>query len=203
LSVALVAAATALAATTAFAQPLNRLITAPDLPPRDDCSMPALTQALLDHGDQESYFLAPGGSFETDAGWYLDGGARLTTAPGEDGNGTGVLEVPSRGQAVSPVICVSAKFPHARVFVRGLGGASNVDFGVSYYRHGRWSKYMRTGRMGAKDETWTLSDPLRLHPDKTKKGWQDVRFAFYGAGHDRLSQIDNLWIDPRASRKFK
>jgi hypothetical protein len=203
LPLTLAGAAIALAASSAFAKPLDRLITAPDIPPRNDCSMPALTQALLDHGDAESYFLAPGGSFEADGGWYLGGGARLTEAPDEHGHESGVLELPSDGQAVSPVICVTSRFPLARVFARSGRGGGDVDFGVSYYEHGRWSKYRQTGRISVKGEDWNLSDPLGLRPDRKKKGWQQVRLAFYGGGDHRLLQIDNLWIDPRASRKAK
>ena len=160
----------------------------------------SIRQALIAYGDDDSYFLAPGGSFEGDtAAWHLAGGAQLTQATGEHGTESGVLELPSGGQAVSPVLCVTTDFPHARVFARSVTGGSRIVFGVSYYgRHG-WSKFTQTGHIRAKGTTWSLSDRLGLHPKK-KKGWQQVRLAFYGGGTGNVFQLDNLWVDPRGSR---
>jgi hypothetical protein len=188
------------AAAAAPAQPIDKLITAPDVPPREECTMPESTQALIAYGDDNSYFLAPGGSFEGDnAHWHLAAGAQLTQAAGEDGTESGVLELPSGGQAVSPVLCVTSDFPHARVFARSVTGGDEIDFGVSYYaRHG-WSKFTQTGHIRVEDKMWALSDPLGLHPDK-KSGWQQVRLAFYGGGTGNVFQLDNLWLDPRGSR---
>ena len=182
------------------AKPIDKLISAPDVPPRDDCALPASTQALIAYGDTDSYFLAPGGSFEDDnADWYLAGGAQLTQAIGGDGTESGVLALPSGGQAVSPVLCVTSEFPHARIFARSLTGEGEILFGVSYYgRHG-WSKFTQTGHIHAKDDTWGLSDLLRLDPAR-KNGWQQMRLAVYGGGTGNVFQLDNLWLDPRGSR---
>jgi hypothetical protein len=179
----------------------DKSITAPELQPRDDCALPASSQALLAQGDQDSYFLAPGGSFEGDSAlnWYLADGARVATVANSDGTTNNVLEIPSGGQAVSPVICVTVDCPHARIFARNVIGGDDVDFGVSYYRDGAWSKWKHTGNAKGKGKDWGLSGKLNIQPEK-KDGYQQVRFAFYGGGKDSLFQVDDLWVDPRASR---
>jgi hypothetical protein len=183
---------------------LNGAITAPELPPRTDCALPASSPTLLEYGDEDSYFLAPGGSFEgaTAADWYLAGGAQITTVQDPDRTTNGVLEIPSGGQAVSPVICVTGDCPHVRIFTRSVTGNGDVDFGVSYYKKGGWSKWKKTGaaKGKGKGKGWGLSGKLNIQPVKAKKGFQQVRFAFLAGGNNAVIQLDDLWVDPRASR---
>jgi hypothetical protein len=205
-SIASLAAATALVLLAIVSSALagnvdDKTITAPQLDPRDDCNLPTSTQALLSQGDQDSYFLAPGGNFsDSSANWYFDGGAGLTTVTNTDGSSNGVLQIPAGGQAVSPVICVTVDCPHAKIFARNLnGGGDRLKFGVSYYRDGAWSSWKRTADFKGNDKNWGLSDKLNIQPEK-KDGFQQVRFAIYNDTKDKTFQLDDFWIDPRASR---
>jgi hypothetical protein len=194
------------ASSSALANPIDQDVAPSYLPPRNDCSLPASTQSLLAWGDEDSYFLASGGSFEGDSAsdWYLANGAQVTDEIKQrNGPLDGVLEIPSGGWAVSPVICVTVDCPHARIFAHSVTGGGDVDFGLSYYRDGAWSRFTQTGNVTDGDRSlsrsWGLSDRLSIWPEK-REGFQQVRFAFYGGGHDKTFQLDDFWVDPRASR---
>ena len=191
---------------SALANPIDQYVAPSFLSPRTDCSLPMSTQSLLPWGDYDSYFLAKGGSFEGDSAsdWYLANGAEVTDEVKQrNGPLDGVLEIPSGGWAVSPVICVTVDCPHARIFARSVTGGDDVDFGLSYYRDGAWSRFTQTGNVTTRDwglsRNWDLSGKLDIWPEK-RDGFQQVRFAFYGCGHDKTFQLDDFWVDPRASR---
>ena len=66
-----------------------------------------------------------------------------------------------------------------------------------------WTKPKENGKFKAqKDGAWALSKELDIKPDQDDPGWQQVRFTLHVQGDPRKHrvQVDNLWIDPRASR---
>ena len=177
--------------------------TPPDVPPIDEstCAHPELTQALLPFGDANLYTLAPGGAFANATGWQLANGATITTTVQPDGTTGGVLNLPGKGQATSPVMCITADYPTARLFVRNLEGGDNVSFNIQYYRNGAWTKPKDNGGFDGDKKNWTLSPDMPVTPDVNNLGWQQVRFTLLGGGDNRkLQQVDNFWVDPRASR---
>ena len=178
--------------------------TPPDVAPIDEstCAHADFTQALLPFGDTNLYTLAPGGAFANAVDWQLAGGAMITTTVQPDGSTGGVLNLPGKtSQATSPVMCITADYPTARLFVRNLEGGDNVSFNVQYYRNGAWTKPKDNGGFHGDKKNWTLSQEMPVSPDVNNPGWQQVRFTLLGGGDNRkLQQVDNFWVDPRASR---
>jgi hypothetical protein len=90
------------------------------------CTNGAVSQPFAQFGDSSSYFLAPGGNFETAAkGWSL-GSARVVSDQepwrvNRDG-GTRALNIPAGGSVVSPTMCVGIEHPSMRFFAHRSGG---------------------------------------------------------------------------------
>jgi hypothetical protein len=160
------------------------------------CAHPPLAQVLLPFGDANNYALAPGGAFSDAGGWELTGGATITTATQPDGTVGGVLQLPYKGaQASSPPMCITSDYPMARLWARG---EDDLSFNVTYWRDGAWTKPKNNGMFKGQKTGWGLSKEMNIDPAKDA-GWQQVRFLFYADGKNAV-QVDNFWVDPRASR---
>src|SRR4051794_7865488 len=90
------------------------------------CDNGANSQPFAQWGDDNSYFLAPGGGFESGAaGWSL-GGAHVVAdqepwrVAGD--SGTHALSVGSGGSAVTPTMCIGLEHPTMRFFAHRSGG---------------------------------------------------------------------------------
>src|SRR3954451_2386515 len=90
-----------------------------------DCDNGANSQPFAQWGDDNSYFLAPGGSFESGAaGW--NGGARVVSdqepwrVAGD--SGTHALSVAAGSSVVSLTMCVGLEHPTMRFFAHRSGG---------------------------------------------------------------------------------
>jgi hypothetical protein len=182
-------------ALTAFAAAPALAETDPDGPA---CAHQAFTQPFSAFKDDNLYTLAPGGAFDSgdSGGWQLSDGAHIVEGTQPDGSLAGVLQMPSGARAVSPVVCVTRDYPKARLWVRNVAEADDVDFYVSYYRDGGWGQLKKTGKFHGEKRGWTLSKPVNVHPDKDD-GWQHVRFTFIAGGKDSLFEVDDFWVDPR------
>jgi hypothetical protein len=90
------------------------------------CDNGANSQPFAQWGDDNNYFLAPAGDFESGAaGWTLNG-ARVTgdqepwrVHGGGDGHG---LQIPAGRSVVSPTMCVGIENPSMRFFAHRTGG---------------------------------------------------------------------------------
>ena len=89
-----------------------------------------MSQPFAQFGDNNSYTLIPGGSFEPGApAWSLRGGATVT-----DGNepfadsGSNSLYLPAGSSATSPFMCVGSLSPTVRVF--GFSSTSRTALSV-------------------------------------------------------------------------
>jgi hypothetical protein len=180
--------------------------TPPPVPPLDEasCAHPEFTQALLPFGDANLYTLAPGGAFSNAVDWQLAGGATITETTQPDGTVGGVLDLPGKSQATSPVMCITSDYPMARLWSRNVSEDEDVRFNVQYWDvdHQGWTKPKENGKFKAdKDGFWKLSKEMDIRPSHDL-GWQQVRFTLHVQGDPRKHrvQVDNLWVDPRASR---
>ena len=169
----------------------------PAAAPLSSCATQAMSQPFAGLKDQHFYTLAPEGDFNSAADWQLSGGAALVQTAGAGGQADGVLNLPSRAQATSPVMCITSDYPTARLHVRNIKGAEGVFFYVSYYQNGTWTTPKNTGQFHGDHSSWTLSNPMNVQPLKTS-GWQQVRFTFVGGGTTSDFQVDDFWVDPRA-----
>jgi hypothetical protein len=89
------------------------------------CAKSSTTQAFAQFGDEASYTLAPGGSFETGAsGWKLSHASVVEgNDPFELAPGTHSLAVAPGGSAASPLVCMSGEYPTFRFVARDVGGS--------------------------------------------------------------------------------
>ena len=170
--------------------------------PPASCTNPVLSQVFSSYGDSNQYALVPGGTFDdpSGGGWMLSNGATISPSNQPDGKNGGVLNLPSRGLAISPVTCVTAQYPTARMFVKNAAGADSVYVGATYWKNGSWAMPAYGGAARGNGTSWTLSNDLDVSPDINIAGWQYVRFILYGGGYGGRFQVDDFWVDPRASR---
>jgi hypothetical protein len=87
-----------------------------------DCDNGATSQPFAQWGDDNSYFLAPGGSFESGVAWS---GGRVVSdqEPWQvAGSGSRAMVVSAGHSAVSPTMCVGIENPTMRFFTHRSGG---------------------------------------------------------------------------------
>ena len=166
--------------------------------PLSTCGASVLSQPFTPFKDYNFYTLAPGGDFEpaTAGGWELTGGAKITSTVQPDGTVGGVLDLPSKAQASSPILCITSDFPTARLWVRNVAGSEGVFFHISYLKSGVWTSPKNTGQFHGSKSAWTLSNPMNIQPSSTP-GWQQVRFTFLAGGTKSRFQVNDFWVDPR------
>src|SRR3954468_16541739 len=92
-----------------------------------NCDNGANSQPFAQWGDDNNYFLAPGGGFETGAaGWTVGSGSGVTgdqepwRVAGD--NGSHALNIDAGRAVVSPTICVGLEHPTMRFFAHRSGG---------------------------------------------------------------------------------
>jgi hypothetical protein len=162
------------------------------------CSEPEYSQPFLYAGDSNLYTPLPGESYDNveGAGWKLSGGAQLVTETLSDGATGQVLDLPSGSKAVSPVICVTAKYPTARGVVRNVKGSEGVYFYVEYEGTNTWGHPKNTGQIHGSGTAWTLVTPVNLQPYNVS-GWQPMRITLIPGGKTSDFEVYNLYVDPR------
>jgi hypothetical protein len=159
---------------------------------------PATSQPFLAYGDDDSYFLAPSGDFESGApGWTLDAGATLTDSPA--GTGTS-LSLPPGASAVSPPICVTRDHVSARLFGQASDGTRRDRARLTVDIAGATGA-LTADRNVRVDDTWAPTRQFRLGAsffdlDPTS-GTTQIRMSFTNAG-PATAVLDDLWIDPKA-----
>src|SRR5689334_13416058 len=84
------------------------------------CDNGATSQPFAQWGDNNDYFLAPGGDFESGAGGWTLNGARVSGDQEpwrvNGGSGSHALVVPAGHSVVSPTMCVGIENPSMRFF---------------------------------------------------------------------------------------
>jgi hypothetical protein len=170
----------------------------PDAAPLANCAAQTVSQPFAALKDQHYYTLAPEGDFSSAGDWSLSGGASVVQTTDADAQTGAVLDLPSKAQATSPVMCITSDYPTARLHVRDVKGAEGVFFYVSYYENGAWTTPKNTGQLHGNHSDWTLSNPMNVQPLKTS-GWQQVRFTLVAGGNTSDFEVDDFWVDPKAS----
>jgi hypothetical protein len=168
------------------------------------CPTPGSSQLLAEQGDNASYFLLEGSSFEEGApGWSLINAE--VVSEGNEGiggeTGHGVLIHPG-GELVSPAFCVSSNIPSFRCYAKQqssgwFGGALNVSL---RFRDGFGFTHtvpLSFGLLG--NGSWALSPVLELA--KKLPWWApdnvSVNLVFQPANGSSWV-VDEVLIDPYA-----
>lgn len=174
------------------------------------CPAATLSTPFEVFGDNSSYTLAPGGSFENGAaGWTAPAGLLdlgQTSATIGSGNesynmvpGSHSLSLAANGTAVSPWFCISSEYPTFRFFARQSGGASSSPLSVSL----RWLNVLgvvvdtSAGSL-SNSGAWAPSPVMKLGssvalwmPGSTLQ----VQLVFH-AGAAGSYQVDDVYLDP-------
>jgi hypothetical protein len=166
-------------------------------------SCPGLTysQPFSQWGDSNSYFLAPGGSFEGTSSWSLAGGAKVVGGNEpfylNSRRDSHSLVLPPGSSATTPAICLAALSPHMRlvgfasdgsgvhvdVYARGLLGIVQLPVSADIDLSSSWAP--------SGDVSLLLQNVLAL----TNLGTTTVYFRFSPIGPATV-QMDDVYVDP-------
>jgi len=169
------------------------------------CSDPEVAPLLQGFNDDDLYFVAPGGDFESGTdGWRLEGGAAIargSNAFSPLGSGQSSLQLPAGSAATSPAFCVDARYPHFRVTVGQLGD-KKATVRVSVVYPGLEKNVRKEADVDADEKhPWKLSKRLQLKPDYGLKvrGARLValRFEVLKADGTADARVDDVLVDPR------
>ncbi|MGZ6638370.1 MAG: hypothetical protein ACXVII_36595 [Solirubrobacteraceae bacterium] len=170
---------------------------------QQECQAPVVSQPFWELKDARHYVLAPGGDFSdpSGAGWQFFGGARIVDDIRPDGTTGGSLYLPSGSMAVSPVMCVDMTYPTARLWARTLSGDGDVTFAVSYAATKSELDPQSVGHVKGDRRGWKLSGDVHIKPELAGKdgGWRRVAFVLTAGGKTGEFQLDDIYVDPRAS----
>jgi hypothetical protein len=176
--------------------------------PVADCPSQTLVQPFLPWHDYGTYFLAPGGAFETTpAGWTLSGGAEVVagneSSHVDSASDANSLTLPTGSSATSPQVCVTIHSPNLRLFSANGGSVrSMLDLTVNYTdtRGAARSALIGTLRGGS---SWSLSSQIlfmsRIAPVVGGHGQTWVSFTFKPTSGGAW-RIDDVYVDPLKSQ---
>ncbi len=169
---------------------------------------PATAQPFLQWNDQDSYFLAPDGSFERKPdGWHFTGRVQIVK-----GNETYYVNNPSdtrslwfgpNSYAQSPGICVSIHSPTIRLFAMNSGDpTSRLQVTLNYVDQKGKAKTAQIGSITG-SSNWAPTDPMLflngIAPLVGGQGQTSVSFTFHVLGAGKW-QIDDFYVDPLKSQ---
>jgi len=177
------------------------------------CTVPTATsQPFLSFGDQDSYFLAPGGSFEGSPGKALNGWSttgRVAISKNNESYYVGSssdsqsLFMAAGSSATTPPICVAIDTPALRVFVQSNGASNSSLQVVLNYTDKNGNPQSATVASLSGGTSWSLSPHVRflsnIAPIVGGQGQTSVSFSFVPVGGANW-QIDDLYIDPIKSQ---
>ena len=159
------------------------------------------TQPFANWGDNGSYFLVPGGSFEGTNSWSLSGGAQVVSGNEpfylNSKSDSHSLVLPPGSSATSPATCLAAlslnfRFVgkssdgsgvHVDVYASGLLGLVKLPVGMNIALGTSWAP---SGQI-----TLLLQNVLAL----TNLGKTTVYFRFSPIGSATV-QLDDVYVDP-------
>jgi hypothetical protein len=154
------------------------------------CAPQAFSPVFGAWGDKALYTLAPGGDFESSAGWTLSGGA--TVAPGSSpfARGARSLSLPAGATALSGPICVDKTYPSWRFAAQSGGGSLTIE--VLYPTK---TKDAGTLKPGA---AWGLTRVLTFSTGQFGTGAASIRLRL--SASRAPVRVDDVYIDPRLRR---
>jgi hypothetical protein len=164
-----------------------------------ECGGRATTNPFSAWGDDADYFLAPEGDFSSSDRWTMNDHAEV------DGDGgDNALSLQDGGDAMSPVLCVTADLPTIRFFARNDGGAADSRLEVSVVYEGADGnvKRLKVARLRAGDD-WQPALVIPIYVNSlaafASDGTAPVVIQFHATGvKAKLGrwQVDDLYVDP-------
>ena len=188
-----------LARTAGVAAIASIAVAAPASAASSGCSAPPVSTAFLPWGDQNDYFLAQGGDFESTSGWTFSGGAKLVSgsepfvATGKPGKMS--LSMPKGSVALSPGLCLTPDNPSIRFFAKAQGDAATLRGEAVVTKPS--SQVIGLGAVNG-TSAWSPVEPMvsgvnDVLWDADKKVSLKIRFTADSGDW----QIDDLFVDPQ------
>jgi hypothetical protein len=164
------------------------------------CKLPATTQAFAQWGDDSSYVLANGGSFEEKLKWdgthppvlTLENNPFLLAGPGQWS-----MRLTGSQELTSPSLCVNTLHPHLRFVARAVDPHSRLIVEALWKHRGDRAEQVLDEHASGMWQVWAPSNLVPLAtalPSSTKDYRVRLRFRLMGGVGDWL--IDDVFIDP-------
>jgi hypothetical protein len=172
------------------------------------CAARPTSTAFAMFGDTRSYFLMPGGEFESGApGWTVVGSSVVAGNESWFVNAktdTHSLAIPTAASAISPTVCVAMGENTIRLFVKNSGVAGSVLHVQAFVQNPLTGLVLSTGAdiSGSAGATgWSPSSPI-LIPNLLGGvlGTQNLTLVFTNTGKPATWNIDDVFVDPFKSR---
>ncbi|MDQ8043273.1 MAG: hypothetical protein REI11_01620 [Patulibacter sp.] len=172
--------------------------TTPSTIPTASCVQQPTTKAFASVGDNADYSLAPGGDFESSAGWTFTGGAKIASGNENVGitSGGKSLQLPFGSVAVSPSFCVDESNPYFR-FVAKPDNALAGYAAVVFYKNAA-GKVTQAQFTSSADASWGAGkwavskvSPLATKIPLATGATASVQIAFVSTGN--LASAISLW----------
>ena len=166
--------------------------------PTEACPGQSFSQPFAALGDNNSYTLVPGSEFNNPPeGWELRNGAQVVSTTLPNGSAGAALDLPSGASAVSPPVCVTLKYPSARVYVQTLEGKAAVSVAVSYAETKSETRPRQVGEAKATQGGWEVSEAFSVLPQLGGRieEAREVRFVFTAGGSSN-TLLYGLYVDP-------
>jgi hypothetical protein len=170
------------------------------------CGSQVYSQAFIRWGDNNSYTLVPGGTFETGVlPWALSSGASVVA--GNESYYVNAssdkysLSLPSGSSATSPAMCTSIYEPTLRLFLNNTGTASSrLRVEALYPGLLGGVQVARLGELSG-TSTWQPSPALQLTATNLvatlSLSQTAIAFRFTPEGSGGQWRIDDVYLDPR------
>jgi hypothetical protein len=168
-----------------------------------NCGDQQISQPFSQFGDGNSYYLVPGGTFESGLGdWSTTGDASVTSGNEpwlvNDSSDENSLSLSPGSSATSPATCVSLASPTVRLFARGSGGSSDSSLSVEVLVGDNGGllalpigNVSATGGWSPTPAYLMVANILSL----LGSNYDAVAFRFTPRG-DATWQIDDVYVDP-------
>ncbi len=156
-----------------------------------ECPVQPTLKAFAEFGDENSYYLAPGGAFET-LTWARVGNVDLTfdSDPFELAPGTRSVRL-HNGESVTASFCVDRTMPHLRFVARRVAGDLTVEVRTVY----AGAVTIEEGSLDRNEFTaWSPTEFVSLRTGSIPSGQSGTSTVTLRSTGDW--RIDNVFVDP-------
>jgi hypothetical protein len=170
------------------------------------CQTPSISTPFAQWGDNNDYFLAPGGSFEGTAdqiGWTL---SNATLTPGNEpfqvnGGGDGQsLTIAGGGSATSPFFCVDNTMSSLRFFAQQVSAGAGIRVQALVQTSGGVSTVPIGHLFDGSMPGWAPTAPIAADNSGLADGQTlNVALQFTVRASAASWQIDDVYVDPYRS----
>jgi hypothetical protein len=173
---------------------------------RATCQTPPISTPFSQWGDNNDYFLAPGGSFEGTAdqvGWTLSN-ATLTSGnepflvndPGDSQS----LTIAGGGSATSPFFCVDNTMSSLRFFAQQVSAGAGLRAQALVQTSNGVNTVPLAHLLDGSTPNWAPSDPVVADTSGLADGQTLMVALQFTVGASAASwQIDDIYVDPYRS----